>query len=45
MAMVELAPNVQVTVYPWKESEDIKSKTIEQVRDFLKAHQPAQAAR
>ena len=38
--LVELAPKAQVTVYPWKESDDIKAKTIEQVRDFLRAHQP-----
>ena len=45
MDLAELAPKAQVTVYPWKESDDIKAKTIEQVRDFLRAHQPAQAAR
>ena len=45
MDLVELAPKAQVTVYPWKESDDIKAKTIEQVRDFLRAHQPAQAVR
>ena len=44
-AVAELAPKAQVTPYPWKESEDIKAKTIMQVRDFLKAHQPAQAVR
>ena len=41
MDLVELAPNAQVTAYPWKESEDVKAETIEQVRGFLKAHQPA----
>ena len=45
MAMVDLAPKAEVTPYPWKEDPDIKAKTINQVRDFLKAHQPAQAAR
>ena len=43
MALVELAPKAEVTPYPWKEDPDIKAKTINQVRDFLKAHQPVTA--
>tara|TARA_A100001037_G_C15152861_1_gene640751 strand:+ start:215 stop:862 length:648 start_codon:yes stop_codon:yes gene_type:complete len=35
----ELAPNAEITVYPWKEQEDIKSDTINQVRTFLSTHQ------
>ena len=42
--VVELTPKAESTVYPWKEQEDVKAKTINQVRDFLKAHQPATAA-
>ena len=45
MAMVELAPKAQVTAYPWKEDPTLKEQTINQVREFLKAHQPAAAAR
>ena len=45
MDLVALAPRAEVTPYPWKEQEDIKARTIEQVRDFLRAHQPATAAR
>ena len=45
MDLVALAPKAQVTEYPWKESPDVKAKTISQVRDFLLAHQPATAAR
>ena len=45
MDLVALAPKAEVTPYPWKEQEDIKAKTVNQVRDFLRAHQPAQAAR
>ena len=41
MAMIDLAPKAQGTPYPWKEDPDLKAKTIEQVREFLKAHQPA----
>ena len=45
MDLVELAPNAEVTAYPWKESPDVKAQTINQVRDFLKAHQPAATTR
>ena len=41
MDLVDLAPNCEVTAYPWKEDEDVKAQTINQVRDFLKSHQPA----
>ena len=41
--LVELAPKTQVTEYPWKESKDVYDKTIDQVRDFLLAHQPLTA--
>ena len=44
MDMAAIAPKAQVTVYPWKEEDDIKAQTIEQVREFLKAHQPVGAA-
>jgi hypothetical protein len=42
--LAALAPRAEVTAYPWKESPDIKEKTINQVRDFLQAHQPAKTA-
>ena len=45
MAMAELAPRAQVTAYPWKEDETLFRETINQVRDFLQAHQPTAAAR
>ena len=45
MDLAELAPRAQVTVYPWKESEDVFAKTKSQVRDFLLAHQPTKTAR
>ena len=44
MALAELAPNAEVTPYPWKESEDLFAQTINQVREFLKAHEPASVA-
>ncbi len=45
MDLVALAPKAEVTAYPWKEAEDVKSRTIEQVRAFLKAHQPSTSGR
>ena len=45
MEVMALAPNAEVTAYPWKEQEDVRAKTINQVRAFLQAHQPAITAR
>ena len=45
MDLAALAPNAEVTVYPWKEAKDIKEQTITQVRDFLQSHQPVSASR
>jgi pimeloyl-ACP methyl ester carboxylesterase len=45
METVRLAPNAEATVYPWKEPEDLRAKTVQQVRDFLRAQKPATAAR
>ena len=45
MDLAALAPNAEVTAYPWKESKDIKEQTITQVRDFLQSHQPVSATR
>jgi pimeloyl-ACP methyl ester carboxylesterase len=43
--VASLAPNAEVTVYPWKEPPELKARTINRVRTFLKAHQPVTAAR
>ena len=43
MDMIEIAPKAEATPYPWKELPELKAKTIEQVRSFLKAHQPVAA--
>jgi pimeloyl-ACP methyl ester carboxylesterase len=45
MDIASLAPNAEVTVYPWKEPPELKARTINRVRTFLKAHQPVTAAR
>jgi pimeloyl-ACP methyl ester carboxylesterase len=34
-----LAPNAQSTAYPWVEPPELKARTIEQVREFLRAYQ------
>jgi pimeloyl-ACP methyl ester carboxylesterase len=44
MDIVALAPKAEVTVYPWREPKDLLTKTVNQVRDFLRAHQPVTAA-
>ena len=43
--VASLAPNAEVTVFPWKEPPELKARTINRVRTFLKAHQPATAVR
>ena len=42
--VASLAPNAQITVFPWKEPEELKQRTIDRVRHFLKAHVPMRAA-
>ncbi len=41
--MNPLAPNAEITVFPWKEPEELKQRTIDRVRRFLKAHVPMRA--
>jgi len=43
--IASLAPNAEVTVYPWKEPPELKERTINRVRAFLKRYQPQTAAR
>ncbi len=43
--VASLAPNAEVTVYPWNKPPELKARTINRVRTFLKAHQPMTAAR
>jgi pimeloyl-ACP methyl ester carboxylesterase len=43
--IASLAPNAEVTVYPWKDPPELKARTINRARAFLKAHQPVSAAR
>ena len=41
--VASLAPNADVTVYPWKDPPELKARTINRVRTFLKTHRPAAA--
>src|SRR6476659_2623047 len=43
--VASLAPNAEITVSPWKDPPELKARTINRVRTFLKAHQPVTAAR
>src|SRR5712692_7591676 len=43
--VASLAPNAEVVVYPWKDPPELKARTINRVRSFLKAHLPVTAAR
>jgi pimeloyl-ACP methyl ester carboxylesterase len=42
--VASLAPNAEITVFPWREPPDLKERTISRVRNFLKAHVPMRAA-
>lgn len=41
--VASLAPNAEVTVYTWKDPPELKARTINRVRTFLKAHRPVAA--
>ena len=43
LAIASLAPKADVNVYPWVNPPELKARTIERVRAFLKAHQQATA--
>ncbi|HTK35070.1 MAG TPA: alpha/beta fold hydrolase [Caulobacteraceae bacterium] len=43
VAIASLAPKADVNVYPWLEPAELKARTVNRVRAFLKAHQPTTA--
>jgi hypothetical protein len=45
MECVHLAPNAQVSLYPWKDTPDKIPLAVRHVRTFLRAYRPAAAAR
>jgi len=41
--ILSLAPNAEATIYPWKDTPELKETAVDQVRAFLRAHQPVTA--
>src|SRR6476659_1906351 len=39
--VASLCPNAEITVFPWKEPPELKARTINRARTFLKQHQTA----
>jgi hypothetical protein len=37
--VASLCPNAEITVFPWKEPPELKARTINRARTFLKRHQ------
>jgi len=44
METVHLAPNAQVSLYPWKDTADKIPLAVRHIRTFLRAHRPIAAA-
>ena len=44
MESARLAPNAEVSIYPWKESPEQIAQAVRHVRTFLRAHAPVTAA-
>ena len=44
METVHLAPNAQVSLYPWKDTPAKIPLAVRHIRTFLRAHRPAAAA-
>jgi pimeloyl-ACP methyl ester carboxylesterase len=43
MEAAMLAPNAEVSIFPWKEPKDRIPLAVRQIRSFLRAHRPASA--
>src|SRR6476646_6309786 len=43
MEVASLAPNAEVTIYPWKDSPEHIDEVVDHTRRFLKAHVPVAA--
>src|ERR1700748_596438 len=39
--VASLCPNAEITVFPWKEPPELKARTVNRARTFLKRHQTA----
>ena len=44
MEMVRLAPNSQVSLYPWKDTAENVALAVRHIRTFLRANRPAEAS-
>jgi hypothetical protein len=44
METVHLAPNAQVSLYPWKDTAEKIPLAVRHIRTFLRAHRPVAAA-
>jgi pimeloyl-ACP methyl ester carboxylesterase len=44
MESAKLAPNSEVSIYPWKDTKEHLAEAVRHVRKFLKAHAPVAAA-
>ena len=44
MESARLAPNSEVSIYPWKETKEQVQETVRHVRKFLRAHAPVATA-
>lgn len=44
MEVANLAPNSEVTIYPWKDTQEHTDEVVAHARRFLKAHVPVAAA-
>ena len=42
--VASLASNAEITVFPWKEPPELKARTINRVRTFLKSNIPMRSA-
>jgi pimeloyl-ACP methyl ester carboxylesterase len=45
MDIFKLAPNAEVSMYPWKEPKELIPQAVERVRSFLREHEPVAARR
>ncbi len=43
--VASLAPNAEITVFPWREPPELKERTINRVRSFLKSNVPMASGR
>jgi pimeloyl-ACP methyl ester carboxylesterase len=41
--ILSLAPDAEATIYPWKDTPELKAKAVDHVRTFLNAHTPVAA--